>query len=218
MSRHGVVFDFDGVIALSEPVHIRAWEDLASEVGRRLPEGFAEMGLGFSDEGLCEILAAAWEGDFHRLELLDAKRRNYQKRAPLETTLVPGAPEAIAMLAESLPVAIATSSCEDDIRPVLKRYDLEGHFTAILTIESVTHPKPHPEIYLKSAAAIARKPSDCWVFEDSIHGATAARAAGARVIGMTTTLDAERLAPVHAAFPDYSDLESIRKLILDRDR
>ncbi|MBI1784519.1 HAD-IA family hydrolase, partial [Candidatus Sumerlaeota bacterium] len=78
---------------------------------------------------------------------------------------------------------------------------------------SVTNPKPHPEIYLKAAAEIGVAPENCWIFEDSHHGAAAARAAGAKVIGLATTLPIGAIGPVHATISDYRDLESLQRII-----
>lgn len=207
-----IVFDFDGVIALSEPVHVRAWEDLAREFDRPLPEGFLESGIGFSDVGLSEILCRAWGDPIPVAEMLGRKRALYARRSH-ETTLVPGVRDAIAHFAERVPLAIATSSSASDIDPVVERHGLRDYFRAILTIDHVRDPKPHPEIYLKAADRLGVEPERCWVFEDSAHGADAARAAGARVIGVTTTLAPERIGPVHGHVPDFSDLAGLRRLL-----
>lgn len=211
----GIIFDFDGVIVLSEPVHQRAWIDLAEVAGRELPDGFIESGTGFSDRGLCEILAKHWnlttEADVDRL--LDEKRRAYQRRCVAETEFVPGIKELLDEISGRHPVALATSSSIGDIRPHLHGHKLDRHFKAVLTIESVTNPKPHPEIYQKAAAQLGRAPEQCWVFEDSDHGAAAARAAGARVIAMTTTFPPGAIGPVHANFPNYLDLNAVLNVL-----
>ncbi len=213
MNRTGIIFDFDGVIVISEQVHQRAWVDLASDYGKTLPETFLERGIGNSDEKLSGELSEYWNRAHSTAEILAAKRRCYQNRCLAETTYVPGIHEALAEWSLKFPLALATSSSEGDISPHLDQHGLRDHFRAVLTIESVTDPKPHPEIYLKAAAAIGVDPRDCFVFEDSIHGATAARAAGAKVIGVTTTLTAHALAPLHASISDYSDLAAVTRLL-----
>lgn len=217
MAETALIFDFDGVIVLSEPVHCRAWEDVARSFGQRLPEGFLEGGIGKSDGALSDDLAALWEGAAPQ-DILAAKRRFYQGRAESETNLVSGIAEALDYFARHFPIGLATSSCRNDIEPVLRRYDLARHFGAILTIESVERPKPHPEIYLKAADRLGRSPGRCWVFEDSVQGARAARAAGTRVVGITTTLAPEELHPIEAHFPDFLSHFSIHDLIRDNER
>ena len=80
-------------------------------------------------------------------------------------------------------------------------------------MDSVTHPKPDPEIYLKLFERMGMSPEACWVFEDSVQGATAARAAGARVIGLTTSLRAKTLAPLEGVLPDFRDVPGLCRLI-----
>jgi HAD superfamily hydrolase (TIGR01509 family) len=217
MTRTGLIFDFDGVIVLSEPVHVRAWRDLESHFDRRLPPRFAEDGIGRSDSILCDELAAAWDDGPSATAILAAKRRFYQGRAEKESELVPGVKEALAHFAERFPISLATSSCRADIDPHFERHGLRVFFRSIMTVESITRPKPDPEIYVKAAASLGLEPGECWVFEDSIQGANAARAAGAGVIGLTTTLSAESLAPVEAAFSDFLDLESIARRLQSGD-
>lgn len=213
MPETGVIFDFDGVIVLSEAVHQRAWVDLAREAGRELPEGFLETGVGYSDAILSATLAEHWGGDRAPLEILESKRRAYQARCMEETQFVPGAREALAFFSSRHPLALATSSTLGDIRPHLHGMGLDRHFKAVLTIDNVTRPKPDPEIYLMAAGRLGLAPERCWVFEDSVHGAAAARAAGMRIIGMTTTFGPGGIGPVEAEFQDYSDLPSIYSVI-----
>ncbi len=214
MSVEGLIFDFDGVILLSEPVHQRAWVDLAREMEKELPEGFLERGIGHSDIKLSEELAEFWGNGAVAGYLLSTKRNRYQRRALAETVFVPGIQPALEFFAEKFPLALATSSSREDIAPHMEGFALNRHFQAVLTIESVVNPKPDPEIYLKAAECLNLRPDQCLVFEDSVHGAAAARAAGMKLIGMTTTHPADSLAPVEAHFRDYLDLEAIYKLIL----
>lgn len=202
----GLIFDFDGVVALSEPVHAGAWDDVARHFGRDLPSGFAENGIGTTDQLGALDLARHWGGLVPGESVLEAKRRFYRERARLEADFVPGVVEALRYFSGRAPMAVATSSSRGDIEPWFERGGLTPYFSAVLTIESVTEPKPHPEIYLSAAARLGLPPERCIVFEDSVHGARSARAAGARLIGLTTTFEAEALGPLDAHIPDFSDL------------
>jgi HAD superfamily hydrolase (TIGR01509 family) len=203
----GLIFDFDGVIALSEPTHEAAWRDVAEHFARELPDSFAEKGMGTPDRFSAVELARHWGEPATGERVLAAKQRFYRDRVIREAVLVPGIMETVRHFAGRLPMAIATSSGRDDLEPWFRGADLERHFSAILTIESVRNPKPHPEIYLAAAAALNLPPRRCVVFEDSVQGAKAARAAGTRLIGVTTTFDAETLAPLDIHLPDFSDLD-----------
>lgn len=212
MSTSGLIFDFDGVVVLSEAIHCLAWEDLARHYECELPPGFLESGIGRNDGELAIELAAIWNGKAEPSHVLETKRRCYRARSSA-SPLVPGIKEALDHFHGRLPMAIATSSCWTDIEPLLETYGLAKYFTAILTSDHVQRPKPHPEVYLKAAAQIGALPERCWVFEDSVHGATAALAAGSRVIGITTSLTCEALSIAEAHFPDFSDLERIKRIV-----
>lgn len=209
----GLIFDFDGVVVLSEPVHLRAWRDLASHFDQELPPRFEENGVGRSDVVLCDELSGMWGGEHKSATLLEAKQRFYLERVEKEGQLVPGVKKALAYFSKRFPLSLATSSSARDLEPYFERHGIEAYFHSVLTIESVTHPKPDPEIYLKAAASLGLAPERCWIFEDSPPGVDAARAAGARVIGMTTSFQAEELGPLEASMADFRDLGSMLTLL-----
>jgi HAD superfamily hydrolase (TIGR01509 family) len=215
MSKTGVIFDFDGTIALSEPVHAQAWRDLATAADAPLPRGFEEYGIGRTDAELSTLLAAAWQrpGLAAAADILREKQRHYLKRAVSQAPLVPGVAKFIAALFGDYPIALATSAHLADVEPTLKTHDLTRYFGALMTVESVTRAKPDPEIYLKAALAIGVEPTASFAFEDSPTGATAARAAGLKVIGVTTTYQAADLGPLAGAIADFEDMQHVRSLI-----
>jgi HAD superfamily hydrolase (TIGR01509 family) len=205
-SALGLIFDFDGVLALSEPVHAASWEDMAVQLGRSLPPGFLERGIGNTDRNLSFELAAHWGEGFDGEEVLETKRAFYRRRARQLAPLVPGVPQALRRYAGRFPMAVATSSTRGDLEPYFEASGIDRYFEAVLTIESVTRPKPDPEIYLAAAERLGLPPERCVVFEDSIHGARAARAARTRLVALTTTFSVEQLSPVDAHMPDFADL------------
>src|SRR5690606_18407119 len=85
-------------------------------------------------------------------------------------------------------------------------------FEAVVTAEDITHPKPHPEPYLVTAAHLGVKPEACLVVEDSVHGVRAGLAAGCRVVGITTSFDAGRLQEAGAHHVVDSFAQLTRKL------
>jgi HAD superfamily hydrolase (TIGR01509 family) len=215
MPKTGVIFDFDGTIALSEPVHAAAWRDLAVEADAPLPKGFEEYGIGRTDGELATLLAAAWRrpGLDAVEEILREKRRHYLRRATREAPLVPGVAQFIAAISGTYPIGLATSASHADVEPTLQSHGLTRYFGAMMTVESVTRPKPDPEIYLKAALALGIEPTESYAFEDSPTGATAARAAGLRVIGVTTTYEPADLGPLAGAIKDFEDLGLVKALV-----
>jgi len=218
MATKALIFDFDGTLTLSEPVHMSAWIEMARQHSLPLPEGFLEAGIGHTDREDAEILAESWglrDPQHTGASLLAEKRATYQRKALTESVLVDGVPEMLAHFSRIYPLGLATSASYDDINPILERYDLGQYFKSVVTIEDVQIGKPHPEIYLKSAQNLDVDPSACVAFEDTIIGGNAARAAGMRVIGMTTTFAERELGKVIGAIRDFRNLPVIEGLIAD---
>ena len=97
----------------------------------------------------------------------------------------------------------------------LSRTGTEKYFDIILNDTFVTHSKPHPEIYLKCAEALGLSNKQCVVIEDSLSGVQAGKAAGSKVIGITTTHPANELADCDLVIDDFDDLsvEKVKSLI-----
>jgi HAD superfamily hydrolase (TIGR01509 family) len=96
--------------------------------------------------------------------------------------LKPGAAALLAAARGRVSLGLASSSPERLIDAVLTHFGIAGFFGAIVSGESVAHPKPAPDIFLHTAASLRVAPPDCVVLEDSLAGATAGRAAGMKVI------------------------------------
>lgn len=207
---HGFVFDFDGTIVLSEHVHMRAWEDLSAETRLPLPPLFLEESVGVTDQHLVVKLAKAWEGKIDAKDIAAKKRQYYLDRSRTECELIPGVREAIQGLSALGPMAIATSSSLIEVEPILACFELKRFFKKIHTVESVRHPKPHPEIYLNACKSIGELPQSCVAFEDSIPGAASARAAGCRLVTLATLYDPSLLGEAWFSIRDFND-ESLKR-------
>jgi beta-phosphoglucomutase len=107
-----------------------------------------------------------------------------------------------------VPRAVATSATRRDVERVLVELGLRSRFDVVVTADDVRWGKPHPEVYLKAAAGLAVDPGACVVFEDAVVGVQAARAAGMRVIGVTTAHTGDELirAGAERAVPDFQDV------------
>jgi HAD superfamily hydrolase (TIGR01509 family) len=117
-----------------------------------------------------------------------AKEELYRSMAEpnLLGALVPGVREMLVRHA-GMPVGLATNAEPANVDFLLDRAKLRKYFQVVIDGHHVQHPKPHPEIYLRAAQLLGVSPQDCVVFEDSFSGVQAARAAGARIVGLTTT-------------------------------
>lgn len=183
----GLVFDMDGVLIHSNPVHVRAWEIfnrryglettpamLRQMYGRRNDELIREFFPGLTAEEVGARGAAKEE--LYR-EMVDGR---------IEEILVPG----LRPFLEShrrYPMAVASNAERANVAFVLDHARLREFFRVVVDGHQVGHPKPHPEIYQRTAALLGIPTQDCVVFEDSLLGVQAARAAGCRVVGLLTT-------------------------------
>src|SRR4051812_7116843 len=207
-----IVFDFDGVIANSEPLHFRGYRDVLAAEGIQLTEAdYYERYLGFDDVGAFERIAAdravVWTGaDIRRLVERKATRLEELERSV--SVLFPGAADAVRRAAAALPIAIASGARGEEIRRVLQRERLLSLFTAVVAAEDTPVSKPAPDPYLRalvllgSACGNSLAAADCVAIEDSRWGLESARAAGMHTVAVTTTY--------HAA-----DLASLADLVID---
>jgi beta-phosphoglucomutase len=198
-----IVFDFDGVIANSEPLHFRAFRDVLADEGLQLSEAdYYAKYLGFDDVGAFQAVAAhcgvAW-GPERIAPLVARKARRMEELERDQSVLFPGAADAIRRLAASCPLAIASGAIRAEILRVLERERLAGYFSAIVGAEDTRASKPAPDPYLRAVGLLAAAagepldPAECVAIEDSRWGLESARAAGLRTVAVTHTYAAELL-------------------------
>ncbi len=183
-----LVFDMDGVIVDSNPLHTQAWRLYNQRYGIDAGDSLADRMYGRRND---EIVP-----DFFGEHLTPAeiaahgarKEQLYRELlAPRFTeSLVPGVREFLVRHA-SQPLGLATNAETANVDFVLDKAGLRPYFRVIVDGHQVEHPKPHPEIYLRAAALLSVEPRNCIVFEDSFSGIEAARAAGTRIVGLRTT-------------------------------
>ena len=187
MNRTALIFDMDGVIVDSNPIHREAWEIYNRRFGLETTEAMHQLMYGKRND---EIVRSFF-GDLPVEEVLRRgadKERLYREMISgrIESILVPGLRNFLEQYREA-PKAVASNAETANVSFVLRASGLAGYFRAAVDGSQVTHAKPHPEIYFRVAEQLGIPPRDCLVFEDSFSGVEAARAAGMRVIGVLTT-------------------------------
>jgi beta-phosphoglucomutase len=192
-----IVFDFDGVLADSEPLHLRAYQEVLASLGVTLTrEEYYARYLGYNDEEMLAKLAEAqgWTMDERRLEALVAEKgRLYD--AIIETTevLYPGAAACTERLAAAFPLGIASGALRHEIEAMLRRGGLEGHFRFIVASGDTPQSKPAPDPYRRAAELHGLPPAACLAIEDSRWGIESAKAAGLSCIAVTHTYPRQAL-------------------------
>jgi HAD superfamily hydrolase (TIGR01509 family) len=226
MSLRAIVFDFDGVIANSEPLHFRAYRDVLAGEHITLTEAdYYAKYLGFDDVGAFEAIAAreqaAWSAA-HITALVARKAVTLEALERNVSVLFPGAADAIRRAAAAMPIAIASGARRDEIRRVLAREDLLACFTTIVGAEDTAVSKPAADPYLRALAQLAPafaaplRASDCIAIEDSHWGLESARAAGLRTVAVTNTYGAGDLtADLTIPSLQVMDLDALRGLCRD---
>lgn len=209
-----VVFDFDGVIANSEPLHFRAYRDVLADRGLTLTESaYYEHYLGYDDIGAFKAIAADRGQSFTESEIADLVAKKAVRLEALESTgsvLFPGAREAITRMASTWPTAIASGALKAEILRVLDHESLRALVPIVVSAEDTAASKPDPAPYLLAVALLATdisalSPSECVAIEDSRWGLLSARAAGLRTIGITHTYAAADLADAADVVIDHLD-------------
>jgi beta-phosphoglucomutase len=196
-----VVFDFDGVIADSEPLHLRAYQTVLQRDGIELtPDDYYKRYLGFDDSGLFRALAQdrGIELDHDQVDSwVESKSEIIAEMLSSDGVLFPGAAACVRMLAERFPLAIASGALESEIEIVLERAGLADCFKTIASASDGVRGKPAPDLYLlaigKLRDFVSLDADSCLAIEDSKWGLEAAHRAGLRTVAVTHTYPAAEL-------------------------
>lgn len=185
-----VAFDFNGTLSDDEPVLARVYSELFAELGHPLtPDEYYEHLAGHTDEEMF----VRWLGESSE-ELIRERVRRYNTLVSDGSTVDEDVRDAVRWAAARMPVAVVSAALRDEIEPVLNASGLRDLFALVLSQDDVTRGKPDPQPYLLAAERLGLSPDELLVFEDTDVGVASAKAAGARVVGLTRTLGAERMA------------------------
>jgi beta-phosphoglucomutase len=214
-----IIFDFDGVIANSEPLHFRAYRDVLATEGIALAEAdYYSRYLGYDDVGAFRAMSADSGRGLSAVQvsqLIAAKAERMEALERDASVLFPGAREAIRRAAAAVPIAIASGALGVEIRRVLDREGLTADFAALVAAEDTPRSKPAPDPYLRALALLRLTPSlgaelssrHCVALEDSLWGLESARAAGLRTVAVAQTYPASALASADLIIGSIDELD-----------
>jgi len=202
-----VIFDMDGVIVDSEPLHEKAFLEVMHDLGYGLNHGIDfDSYVGRSDFELWEDFIAKHQPPQALEELMAMKRRRVIEVVQQLQPIFAGLPELLEKLAPRCRLGLASGSERAFIEAVLSLKGLRRFFPVIVSAAEVAHGKPAPDIFLRAAELLGAAPTDCWVVEDSKPGVTAALAAGMKVIAITNTHPADELGDATHVVKTYKEI------------
>jgi HAD superfamily hydrolase (TIGR01509 family) len=213
----GVVFDFDGVLVDTEPLHLAAFQAVLGSRGLPLGEReYYDLFLGFDDAGTFREYERIHHVTIDDIPgLMQQKTEAFIASLQHDNVFYDGSVDTVRRLGDSFPLAIASGSRRDEILTILKAAGLADAFIAIVSADDVVRSKPFPDAYVAAAAALGFEPRRCLAIEDSPGGLGAARAAGLRTVGVLTTSSRSALADADHIVDRVSDVtaELVRQIV-----
>ena len=203
-----VIFDMDGVIIDSEPIHFEVDMQTMKDFDCSISKEELNKYVGTTNEYMWTDIKNKYKLDKSVEEIINY-RSEMVKRKVIESDLIPieGIVDLLKELKEkNIPATIASSSPRDFIEVVVSKFQLEDYFSCILSGEEVENGKPAPDIYVETAKKLGISPEECIVIEDSKNGVLAAKKAGMKCIGFKN---------INSGDQDLSEADCIVSSILD---
>lgn len=206
-STYAFIFDMDGVLVDSNPFHKIALKQFCAKHGHELTEEhLREKIYGRTNKDWIPNVFGALPME-QIMAYQDEKEALFRELYKDDIHEVAGLTSFLkTMDALNISRAIATSAPRANVDFTLLKTDTVSYFPTILDESFVTRGKPDPEIYLKTAKALGYEGRNCVVFEDSLSGVKAGKAAGCKVVGITTTHTPEELAETDLVIDNFVDL------------
>ena len=175
-----VLFDMDGVIVDTEPLHHKAYKMMFNDVGIDVSDSMYRSFTGQSTRGICEFLCKHFDLTLEPISLEKGKRAHFTKLffEDPDLQLLDGVEDLIKNYhSNGLTLVVASSASMFTINNVMKRFNLDSYFKDKLSGADLKASKPHPEIFINAAKAAGVSNSECFVIEDSTNGIIAAKEA-----------------------------------------
>ena len=184
-----IIFDMDGVLVNSEPLHRKAYFNMFEEFNLNVSNRLYESFTGKSTSAICKELCEIFDLSISHEKLMFSKRKHFKTifdNDP-EFQMIDGALSLIkSCFFNNLTLILASSASMTNINRVFKKFDLDKFFKAKISGADLKESKPNPEIFIKAAKLSGFSKSECIVIEDSTNGIIAAKSAGIYCIGFNS--------------------------------
>ncbi|HEY5512170.1 MAG TPA: HAD family phosphatase [Geomonas sp.] len=220
-----VIFDFDGIIVDTEPLHYKAFQELLVPLGLGYSwEQYLELYLGFDDRDAFREAYRAGGRELPAEELkalIDGKAQAFLRIVSVGVAPYPGVVELIRSISGVLPLALCSGALRRDIDPILAQLGLVGAFDTLVTADEVAASKPDPESYRLAVQRLQAlfpgriDPARSLAIEDTPAGILSAAGAGLKVLAVTNSYPKERLTGACRVVVSLAgvDLEGLRLLL-----
>jgi beta-phosphoglucomutase len=219
-----VIFDFDGIIVDTEPLHYKAFQEILVPLGMGYSwEEYLERYMGFDDRDAFKESFSAAGRQLSAAELktlMDDKAEAFLRIVAVGVAPYPGVVELIRSISGTLPLALCSGALRSDIDPILAQLGLVGAFDALVTADEVAASKPDPESYRLAVQRLQElfpgriNPARSLAVEDTPAGILSATGAGLRVLAVTNSYPEDRLTGACRVVTTLAgvDLEGLRLL------
>ncbi len=209
MKLKAVIFDFDGVIADTEPIHLSAFQRTLEGLGILLTkEDYYAGYLAYDDKTFFKRFLNDRDYEHEEAliaELIERKSGHYEDLIKDNIEILPGVRSFIDKIAGKCRIAIGSGAMKSEIADILEFAGIRGLFEVIVGAEDIENCKPAPDVYLEvlkrlNASASASEmisAAECLVIEDSVSGVKAALSAGMKCLAVTNSYSAEKLSHAH---------------------
>lgn len=202
-----VIFDMDGVLADTGPVHYKSWKMLAEEIGVNFDREFFEETFGQQSIPITRKLVGEKPSRKKVEKWSDLKEKYYREMVKDKLEPLPGVISLLKKLKkEGFKLAVGSSGPPENVELLLKSLDIKHYFDVIITAADVSETKPAPNVFLKAAEKIDLKPENCLVIEDAPVGIEAAKRANIKTIALTTTHTKQELTAADMVLSDLKGL------------
>ena len=190
MTYKGAIFDMDGLLFDTERIYQQTWHEIADERGVVLGSSFVKDISGTNGARMLQVVEDYYQVSDGSSIIEDCMKRIREKLSK-QVPMKKGVPEILAFFKENkVPMVVASSSTAQQIVSNLEMAGIRDYFSEIVSGTEVKRGKPAPDIFLLAAERISRRPSDCYVFEDSENGIKAGYAAGCRTVMIPDLMEA----------------------------
>lgn len=206
--QYCVIFDMDGVLADTGPIHFDSWVKLASEIGKKFTKNFFDKTFGRTSP---EIVRKLVGPDINQEKIehwANSKEQYYREMVKDKLKPLPGVLDLIKDIKkEKLKLALGSSGPAANVELLLTTLKIKNFFDCVVTGDDVKAGKPAPDIFLSVSRRLNIRPKNCIVFEDAPVGIEAAKRATMKVIALTTTHEKKALLNADLIIKDLSYIE-----------